>query len=141
VRALWRAFAGDTLPAVAELRLIARLDSSAIYRLGSAPALLRAGVAAAGGRWQTVTAVLAPAALAGEHSVLDPDRAPSQMLRWMVADAYARQGAADSAIVYFTLLTRPVQVPAWSFAFQGFTASMARQRLALLTPRSGRGEE
>ncbi len=141
VRGMWLAASGDTVAAGAELRGVERLDSSALRRLGAGVPMLRASLDVAGGRWRAVTELLAPAAFAGEHDVLDPDRVSTQAMRWVVADAYTRQGRGDSAAAYFTLLTRPVRVPAWSFAFHGFTASAARRRLALLAQHAGKNDQ
>jgi hypothetical protein len=103
--------------------------------------MVAAALAARGARWPEVTSRLAPAARAGEHDVLDPDRISTQAMRWLVAEAYEHQGRVDSAVAYYTLLTRPVRIPAWSFALQGLVASAARHRLAMLTAAQGRSAE
>ena len=80
-RALRAAIARDTVNALRELARVATAPLQQQTLLGHGPALVRAWIAAAGGRWNVVTGSLSATALAGEHDATVLDRVSSPAIR------------------------------------------------------------
>ena len=136
LRALWAVAAGDSTAArawLAAVRRSHRIDP----RLGHAPTLIDAWIAAHGGRWQMVVDSLRPIARRGE---LDPtmlDRPDSFHSRWLIATAFERLGRPDSAAAYLELALRPTILPPGHFSLRGIPSGFAHSRLALLYEQQG----
>jgi hypothetical protein len=106
-------------------------------RLGDGPRLVQAWIAARGGRWGEVTAVLARRAQLGEHDGSSPDQVASIATRWLVAEAYQRGGKPDSAAAYLELAIAPTRVPFSHLALRGLAYPFAQRRLAILYAKIG----
>jgi serine/threonine-protein kinase len=137
---LWAAMAGDTTTSSTRLALLQRRPAVQLRRLGQGPALVRAYGLAARGRWSEVTRELGPVAAAGELDGGDLNQVSSMALRWLMADAYARTGRADSAAAMYELVLDPTRTPFSHLALRGLVHSFASRRLALLYEGMGRPE-
>jgi hypothetical protein len=137
LRGLWWAAAGDT--ARARSVLVARREMSAqdAALVGSAPALIEAGILAAGGKWREIVNLLGPTAQKGEQDPTILDRPDSFLQRWLVANAYQSLGMADSSASYLNLILRPTQLPPSHFSLRGLSYRFAKQRLAAIQDSRG----
>jgi serine/threonine-protein kinase len=124
------AAAGDTAAARRTLAALERRPPAVLRRLGYGPDAIRALVASHAGAWPEAVRALTPAARDGEHDATELDRVSSVLLRWIVADAYARQGRLDSAITYLELALSPRRLPPGHVPLRGFVYPFAERRLA-----------
>jgi tetratricopeptide (TPR) repeat protein len=139
-RGLWAAAAGDTTLARRLLATIRTRPATQVARLGFAPELLQAWIAARGGRWQEVLNHIGPAALQGE-AVGSVNLQSAPLMRWMAAEAYDRLGPPDSAAVYFERAIAPPPEGGANLYEPRMAFSFAHRRLVLLYARTGRLEE
>jgi len=141
VRGAWAAASGDTTLARRLQATIRRRSATDLARQGYfGPEMVEAWLAARTGRWQDVVRLLGPAALQGEfRGYAQVQSAP--MIRWLVAEAYDRLGAPDSAAAYFERAIAPVPEGGTDFAQVRMAHSFAHRRLAHLYARMGRPEE
>jgi hypothetical protein len=137
LRGLWAAAAGDT--ARARGVLVARRGMSAqdSALVGSAPALIEAGILGTSGKWREVVNLLGSTAQKGEQDPTILDRPDSFLQRWSVANAYQALGMADSSAFYLNLILRPTQMPPSHFSLRGLSYRFARQRLAAMQASPG----
>ena len=137
LRLLWAAAAGDTASARAGLVRLARSSSRTSASLGDGPLLIEAMIAAREDNWPGVISLVGSRAAAGEHDPIMLDRPDSFMMRWLVATAFERVGAADSASAYYSLILRPIHLPPGHYALRGLPFGFAHFRLAALAEKLG----
>ncbi len=140
-RGLWFAVLGDAAAARRELARMERRSDREKAILDHGMVLVRAWVAAQVADWPGVVRLLGAIARRGEHDSSLLDRVGSLSLRWLVADAYARLGRADSSITYLELAVSPYGMPGSQVALRGIVAPFARYRLARMYQELGKGEE
>ncbi|AHG90390.1 hypothetical protein J421_2853 [Gemmatirosa kalamazoonensis] len=136
-RGLRLAARGDTSGARAVLRHLDALPPVELARLGHGPVVIASLIDGRAGRWAHVIETLAPLARAGEHESLNADRAPSLIMRWIVADAYAHVGELDSAVVTMARAVDYRRVPPGHLVLRGLAYSFAQRRLAEWQERRG----
>ncbi|MEP6690067.1 MAG: protein kinase [Gemmatimonadaceae bacterium] len=141
VRAIASARAGDAAGARRTLRRLQSLPAADLRRLGGGPRLITAELAAKDGRWADVTQQLDALAVAGEHDNANLDRAPSIMVRWLVAEAYARSGRTDTAASRLGLAMSGTRVPPGQQAMRGLIALVAELKLARWSAERGDSAE
>ena len=142
LRALWAARWGDT--SFARGKTMRLRNGSARDRaiVGSGPTLVDGWIAMRAGRFGEATRLVGSIATTGEQDPTILDRADSFMQRWLVAEAYQRNGKADSAAHYFALMLQPTGMPPGHYALRGLPYSFANFRLAEIakTQRDARRE-
>jgi tetratricopeptide (TPR) repeat protein/tRNA A-37 threonylcarbamoyl transferase component Bud32 len=130
------AIAGDTTIQGRAILRLRRLPARDLRRLGYGLPAVEGMIDARAQRWSSVTR-LRSAARVGEHDGINLDRVGSVLLRWLVADAYARLGQLDSAITYMELAINPRRLPPGHQALRGLVYPFAKHRLALWYDRRG----
>ncbi len=137
-RGLRAAMAGDTSLASAYLERVRQHSARELARLGSAPTVVSAWIAAVGGRWEAVTQLAAPTA-----SWVWPHNNRARLyyggiVQWVLGEAYEQLSRPDSAIVYFERLVAPTAGKYSGRMYTvGFTYSFAQRRLAKLYAELG----
>jgi len=134
------ALRGDSAAARAAARRIDALPAAERGRLGYGAATIDALVEAHAGRWARVVETLGPAARAGEHDAKSLDHVSSLMMRWIVADAYARLGQLDSAVAMMDRALSFERVPPGHLSLRGFALPYGERRLAAWHAARGAGD-
>jgi hypothetical protein len=88
-------------------------------------------------RWDEVIVRLAPEARLGNYDASDLEHV-RQIYRWLVAEAFAAAGRADSATTYFGLMLDPPGRPPNVVVTNGLIEPYVRARLVRLLAGSGR---
>jgi tetratricopeptide (TPR) repeat protein len=137
---LWAAAAGDTVMALSRLTRLGSRGALELRRLSHGPRLLEATIEMSRGRWRDVIRILGPRA-PSELDGGDPDQVSSLALRWVLADAYAHVGRADSTAALLEMVLDPARMPFNHLVLRGLVYSSASKRLALLRnqPRQSAG--
>ena len=136
-RGIRYAVRGDTAAARRQRRQIDALPSPVRARLGHGPLVIDALIDGAAGNWRRVVARLADTARLGEHDGADLDHVPSVTMRWIVADAYAHLGQADSAISFMSAAIRNERVPPGHHSLSGFAWGYGTRKIALWQAERG----
>ena len=137
-RGLRAATGGDAASAQRLLQVIRRRPARETQGQGASQALLEARVAALAGRWEEVVRILQPiGAQSAEIGWYGPLLYVSGLpaARCLLADAFEKLGAPDSAATYLERMT--TDPPAWSY-WGGIAQPLAHRRLILLYSRMGR---
>jgi tetratricopeptide (TPR) repeat protein len=137
-KAISASLVGDT--SLARMLLV-KIDSAPLgdrRRLGNGSLVADAWLDARAQHWRLAANEIAPAAAQGENDSALLDRVGTLTLRWLAADAYARAGQLDSAVVYLQLAVKPERMPGNEFALRGLIEPFAHRRLAQLNTALGR---
>jgi tetratricopeptide (TPR) repeat protein len=130
--------AGDEATARRLLRMVRQRPARETGGQGASSALLEARIAAHSGRWEEVVRILQPIAArsaeVGWHTSLRYS-VGLPAARCLLADAFERLGAPDSAAVYLERMT--TDAAAWNY-WGGIARPLAHHRLVLLYARMGR---
>jgi len=134
--ALCHAEFGDTSYAKVLLGQLKSYPTAELKESGAALRLIEAEIAARGGRWEQVVALLREPALQGEGGLVHFG-ATQPFLCWRMADAFEGLGAPDSAIAY---LERSLPHFGGGQVLPSATSQSAftRRRLVLLNAKLGR---
>jgi len=142
LRVLRDAESGDTSAARKRMQRFNNLSPRDRAIIGSGPLLAESWIALHADNFRLITERLAPIALKGEQDPTMLDRPDSFLQRWLVAEAYERQGKLDSAAAFFELALQPTRIPPGHFALRGLTYGFAHHELAEIARRRGdRGDE
>ena len=128
--ALSASVAGDSTVARADIQRLDALSEVDSARLGQDLPVLRALLDRAEGGAQRVIARMSPFARHNEHDATNLDRLPAVWSRWLVADAYAHEGLADSSIVYYQLAIADTGIAPGHLAVRGLVMPFVRASLA-----------
>jgi len=133
-RGLRAAMTGDQAAARKLLNMVRKRSVREMAAQGASPALLESWVAALAERWEEVVRILQPiAAQSVEIGRINSGALPAA--RCLLADAFERLGAPDSAAAYLERMTTDAYAGAY---WGGMTQPLAHRRLILLYARMGR---
>jgi len=99
--------------------------------------VVEAWINAANGEWEKVVRELESLAQGGEYSQFT-NRLP---VRWLIAEAYEKQGLLEQAAEAFELVISPVLTSTRDLFFRASYVSLAHYRLALIYSQLGRLQE
>ena len=144
-RALRAAWGGDSSQARRSLRraqeLIHQPDYGASESADARVDLVEASLDRRRRRWDEVIGRLGPKARVGTYEPGSELEMMRQTYRWLVADAFAKAGRADSASTYLGLMLDPPGRPVHIVISNGMIETYVRGRLVRLLAGSGRVDE
>ena len=144
-KALRAAWDGDSSQARRSLRraeeLIHQPDYGASESASARADLVEASLDRRHRRWDEVIGRLAPKARVGTYEPGSELELMRQTYRWLVADAFAEAGRADSASAYLGLMLEPPGRPVHIVIANGLTETYVRARMTRILAGSNRIDE
>jgi tetratricopeptide (TPR) repeat protein len=137
VRGVQKALAGETREALSVLSAIRQKPDHQQRKYKSDIVVVEASLAAANGEWDKVIRVLGPLTMSGQRPFVTR-RLP---IRWMVAEAYEKQGLLERAAESYEMVISPVRTHTWDLCVRASYKSLAHYRLALVYSQLDRNEE